>query len=171
MPPNESELAAAMSRLRDGDRSVLGAVFDALDGPVRALTRKLLGGGPDADDAAQEALLEVFASVDRYEPGRDPVAWALTIAGWECRTVRRRHQRARTTSLEGEGPSDAPSPEALAMKTEVRTAIADVLASLGPVDHATLEALLADEGAGPTFRKRKERLLDRLRVGLGRIYG
>ena len=160
-----------MARLADGDRDALAFVFDALDGPVRALSHKLLGGGPDADDAAQDALLEVFASVDRYERGRDPITWALTIAGWQCRTVRRRRSRSRTTSATHEPASDAGSPEEDTMRDELRRAIVEVAGTLSPIDQETLEAMLTESGEGPTFRKRKERLLDRLRDGLPRVYG
>jgi RNA polymerase sigma factor (sigma-70 family) len=160
-----------MGRLRAGDRSELTFVFEALDGPVRALTRKMLGGGPDADDAAQEALMKVFASLDRYEDGRDPVTWALAVAGWECRTVRRRASRARTDAAVTEHVSASASPEEEAEAEELRAAIVEIRTALSPIDQETLDAVLGETGEGAKFRKRKERLMDRMREGLRRVYG
>lgn len=160
-----------MARLRAGDRRELALVANALDAPVRALTRKMLGPGPSADDAAQEALMKVFASLDRYEAGKDPVAWALAIAGWECRTVRRRASRARTERSDTEHASPVASPEEAAEAEELRAAITEIRTALSPIDKETLDAVLAETGEGATFRKRKERLFDRMREGLRRVYG
>ena len=105
----------AMERLADGDRSAFDVVFGALWPLLRAFCRRATGSQADGDDAAQEALVKVFARATSFDPERDAVSWALAIAAWECRTVRRRASRRREHGLEGADArsSDAAADEAL----------------------------------------------------------
>ena len=160
-----------MIRLAGGDRSALPRVASGLDGPVRAFCAKLLGPGADAEDAAQEALLELFARASDFERTGDVLAWALTIAAWECRTVRRRTSRSRTSSLAADPPSEAAGPDTTLEERRLREAFAAAVLELSPSDRAVLEDVLAERGQGPTFRKRKERMLDRIRTSQRRLYG
>lgn len=160
-----------MVRLADGDRSALARVATGVDGPVRAFCAKLLGPGADAEDAAQEALLELFARASDFERDGDVLAWVLTIAAWECRTVRRRRGRSRTSPLVAEPATEAPGPEATLEERRLREAFAAALDQLSAADQAVLADVLEGQGRGPTFRKRKERMVDRIRATLRRLYG
>jgi RNA polymerase sigma-70 factor, ECF subfamily len=122
----------------------------------------------DAEDAAQEALVKVFARAALFDPTRDALSWALGIAAYEIKTARRRRQRRRE---EGEPPVALPDgaagPEALAIACQRGDAIEAVLASLDPADAATLRAYASGAPppvSGATFRKRVQRALARLRV-------
>lgn len=43
--------------------------------------------------AALAAVLKVFSRASEYDPERDALVWALGIAAWECRTIRRKRER------------------------------------------------------------------------------
>lgn len=160
-----------MARLASGDRRELDGVVRRLDAPVRAFCARMLGAGPDAEDAAQEALVELFGKVANYDPRRDALAWSLTIAAWECRTVRRRRSRAKVAPADPEtfvGAGGGPESELLAR--EVEAAVIAALDGLGELDRAVLEQVLDEVRGDATFRKRKERMLDRVRAFVRRTY-
>lgn len=156
-----------LARLADGDRDAFHPVFVCLWPLLRGFVGRYLPP-EDADDAAQEALVKVFARAALFDPTRDALSWALGIAAYEIKTARRRRQRRRE---DGEPPVETPDaaagPEALAIARQATDAIEAVLASIDPADAATLRAYAS--GAAPpvrgaTFRKRVQRALARLRV-------
>ena len=161
-----AELRALMARLQDGDRSAFRPAFRLLWPRLRAFALRYLGQA-DGEDAAQRALLRVLSRAGEYDRDRDALAWALGIALWECRTLRRQQKRRRE-SLVGppDGPAAQPTPEEAAIERDLRVAAGAILGTLRPVD---VETLLAAAGGprpveGSTFRKRLERALARFRL-------
>ncbi len=173
--PLDRELA----RLADGDRSAFHSLYGALWPVVHAFCARALRGREDADDAAQEVMVKIFAEAPRYDRQRPAVAWALAIAAWECRTSLRRIYRRREDAITGafELSSCEPGPEDQAMRTELVQAARAIIAELSRPDQQTLEASFLAEWDGrtasksPSFRKRKERALARLRDAWRRAYG
>jgi DNA-directed RNA polymerase specialized sigma24 family protein len=171
-PARRQELADLMARLADGDRAAFAPLYGALWPLVRDFCRRALTHDADGDDAAQQALVNLFARAPEYDEGRDAVAWALGIAAWECRTVRRRRLRRREEELpEEEPPGDgAAAPDEEALRRELLQAAGDLLGTLRADDVATIAAAIDGDpdgraGIAPaTFRKRLERALGRLRA-------
>jgi RNA polymerase sigma factor (sigma-70 family) len=162
-PDERARIQAWMVQAADGDRAAFDPLFSALWPAVRALCARLAGG--DGDDAAQEAMVRVFTRAAEFDPDRDAASWVLAIAGWECRTVRRRRVRRRDgadlpdSAVAGERPDDG------AERRELLAAVGEILGELSPTDAETLTAAwLGDREAGPTFRKRLERALARFRA-------
>lgn len=98
-----------MASAADGDRRAIEPLFHALWPIVVRYATRLLGDPSLAEDCAQDALVQLFGQLERYERGRDALTWALTLATWQCRTVRRRQlrrgeQSARGTPSTGAGP-------------------------------------------------------------------
>src|SRR5207302_10345249 len=89
-----TELDRLVARLADGDRAAFGPVFEALWPVLRAFCGRAVGAA-DAEDAAQSALLRVFARAAEYDPEQRALPWVVGIAAWECRTLRRRRDRRR----------------------------------------------------------------------------
>ena len=161
-------LQEALTRLADGDRSAFHPVFAESWPVVRAFTRALLRGAPDADDAAQEALLRVFARASLFDPARPALPWVLGIAFNECRTVRRRRSRRAEAGLEAAGHmATAGSLEDDVVQADLARAAREVLDGLPPAHVETIVAALQDARpagvAAGTFRKRLERARQRLR--------
>ena len=154
-------------------REFLGACAGLALWPVlRAFCRRGLGHDADGDDAAQQALLSLFARADEFDASRDALAWAFGIAAWECRTVRRRVVRQREQALDPEGaiPDPAARADDELIRRDLLGAAADLLGTLRPDDVATIAAAIDGDpegraGVAPaTFRKRLERALARLRA-------
>ncbi len=172
----ELQLDRDFARLAEGDRSALDPVFRALWPPIHQYCQKHLGQGPDADDVAQRAIERLFSQAAAYDPSRSALAWALTIALWECRSARRQTERRKWASLDVERESPDPSPEQSVEREELRAGLQVAIGKLSPTDQAVLERVLSAEAgediaSGSTFRKRKERAVTRLREVWRRLYG
>ena len=124
---------------------------------------------------AQQAMEKILSRASVYDASRPALPWALGIAGWACRTQRKRQARRRELSDEvapdardaGPGADDA-----LVERDLVAGAMA-ALGTLSPNDQETLLATYFDRASavgGSTLRKRRERALDRLRVAFRRLY-
>lgn len=169
-------LQEALIRLAAGDRSAFHPVFTLSWPLVRRFTIALLRGAADAEDAAQDALLRVFARASEFDRRRAALPWILGIAFHECRTQRRRTQRRREDALAAaERLPGTRSPEAELVRADLVRAAREVLAGLAPLDAETIVTAL--EGAAPadvppaTFRKRLERARRRLRRAFAERHG
>jgi len=172
-PARRQAIHDDMVRLADGDRSAFDPLFDALWPVVRRFCRRALGDDADGDDAAQEAMIRVLARAGELDRDRDALTWALGIATWECRTVRRRRQRRlddRELPTDLAGDAGDARPDDIAARRELLAAAADVLDSMSASDAETLWASWTGDPearaaiAPATFRKRLERALVRFRA-------
>lgn len=167
---SDPDLQELMIRLADGDRSALHPAFEALWPFLRRFTGRHLPH-PEAEDAAQEALIKIFRQAAWFDRSRSAAAWALGVAGFEIRTARRRRQRRREDrdgeSVLSRRRDPAPDPETVALERDLEETLGAMLGALRPGDAETLRAYAHGEPPplmGATFRKRVERALARLRA-------
>jgi len=159
---DRAELTRLLVRLKDGDRDAFRPAFAVLWPLLRAFTERYAGAS-DAEDAAQAAVIAVFARASELDETRDGAAWALGIAAWECRTLRRRqHRRREDQGDAAERPSSSDSPEDAALARELRACVQQVLGELRPLDVETL--LAYGTASGTTYRKRFSRAVARFRI-------
>jgi DNA-directed RNA polymerase specialized sigma24 family protein len=161
-----AELRRLMERLADGDRAAFAPAFALLWPRLRAFAVRYAGPA-DGEDAAQAALLRVFSRAGEYDSGRDALTWALGIAAWECRTLRRKRERRREEPIDPhEQPDRQPDPEAALIDRDLRAAAESVLGTLRPMDVQTIAALTGGPRAvqGAAFRKRMQRAIERFRL-------
>jgi RNA polymerase sigma factor (sigma-70 family) len=165
----------AMVRFSDGDRDAFRAVFDGLWPVLLSFARGMGLPQPDAEDAAQKALLRVFAQIADLDPGRDGVAWALTLASYEVLTIRKQRTRRREAAGEetAEIGDERAGPEELAVAAQLQGRVHEAIGALDQRDQAALAEILADGDVsrGETARKRRYRALERLRAWWGRVHG
>jgi RNA polymerase sigma factor (sigma-70 family) len=164
-----------MGRLADGDRRAFDPLYDALWPIVAAFCRRRLGEGPDADDAAQQVMIAVFAKASRYDPARAALPWVLGFAARECASIAARRARHPVAS-DTDRPIEGPSPEDDVLRADLASAIREAMGGLSEVDEQTLWTSVTGEigereVAGATFRKRLERATARLRARWWRQHG
>jgi len=166
-----------MAALARGDRSAFEPVFAGLWPLLRRFCQRVLGDDHLAEDAAQGALMRLLYRSTEFRPDGDVVAWALGIAAYECRSLRnqrlRRAERPADPDLATVGPSQ-PSPEASVIDAELAAELRVLMLGLRPVDQETLERELGPAPPvrrDPTFRKRLQRALQRLRLAWRDAHG
>jgi RNA polymerase sigma factor (sigma-70 family) len=160
-------LQRQLVQLADGDRDAFHPLFVQLWPLLRGFAARCLPWA-EAEDAAQSALLRVFSRCAEFDRERDALAWVLGITAYEIRTARRRQQRRREQPIDDrrEEPDQQRSPEQEAVSTDLARAVNEALAKLPAATADTLLAYARGERPdlpGPTFRKRVERALGRLR--------
>ena len=167
---SQLRLDKAMTRLADGDRSATREVFELLWPELTRFARRVLESAPDADDVAQVALEKIFSQASHYDATRPALAWAFSIASWECRTLlkQRRRQATRLVNIERAEalPSNERTPEESALEGRMMMALRESFESLSTADQEVLEGAFLDDmraAQPPAVRKRKERALARLR--------
>ena len=155
-----------MARAAEGDRASVDPLLIALWPIVLVYTRRLAGDAL-AEDCAQDALVQLFSQLERYDRSRDALTWALTLATWKCRTAKKQIVRRGECDAT---PHLAIDGRGLAEERELTRSALATLATLAPRDVEVIVASITDDDAlrcslePATFRKRLERALSRLRV-------
>ncbi len=171
--PSERELDALMGRLADGDRTAFDPLFAALHPRALALARLRLAAG-DADDAAQQTLVRVFARASEFTPGRPALPWFYAVAANEVHAVARRCARGRSRDAGVDAADHLASnddPETDLLRGEIRASVRAAISALDDASAQAIRSLLGEEPhpdiEPPAFRKRVSRAYARLRVLLG----
>jgi RNA polymerase sigma-70 factor (ECF subfamily) len=74
-------LAGLLARVARGDEDAFRAVYEQVAGQVFGIARRVLRDPAQAEEVAQEVLLEVWRHAARYDARRgSPEAWVLTLA-------------------------------------------------------------------------------------------
>ena len=115
--PDGERWAAWMLQAQDGDRAAYHTLLQAVTPYLRAIARRHLGRGEDAEDAVQDVLMIVHGIRHTYERGRPFKPWLSTIASRRCidllrrRAFRMRHELGGSEDIDdtaqpGHGPDD-----------------------------------------------------------------
>jgi RNA polymerase sigma-70 factor (ECF subfamily) len=164
---SERDLDLLMSRLADGDRSAFQPLFKSLWPRALSAARRRLEPH-SAADAAQAAMMKVFALAPRFSRGAPVLPWFYAIAANEIRAI---HRRTKSHVEVDEALASGDDPEHTAIDRELRAALARAIEALDAPSAQAIAALLG-EGERPSiddtaFRKRVSRAYAKLRVLLG----
>ena len=99
----DADESALVARLKAGDDSAFEQVVRAYSGRLLSVTRRILGSDEDARDAVQEAFLNAFRSLDRFEGTAKLSTWlhriAVNAALMKLRTRKRKPEQSIETML------------------------------------------------------------------------
>lgn len=118
---DDVQWAALMLLAQDGDKDAYRVLLQSIAPYVRAIARRYLGRGEDAEDAVQEVLLVVHGIRHTFERGRPFKPWLGTIASRRCidllrrRAHRTRHEMADVVDVDYYAHGD-PGPEDTLMR-------------------------------------------------------
>lgn len=126
---------------QQGDDQAFANLVEAYQTPVFNLCYRMLGDGPEAEDAAQETFLRAYRAIRRYDNTRSFATWLLSIASHYCidQIRRRRMQLVSIDTTPGEAiPAPVLTPEGEANLSEEQRQVQELLASLAPTDRAAV---------------------------------
>lgn len=71
--------AALLRQVVNSEEGALGELYDRYSGRLRALARRILGDNGEAEDAVQEAFVQIWRQAGRYDPGRSSVSTWMSL--------------------------------------------------------------------------------------------
>ena len=119
---------AAMARIAGRDALAFARVVEAQLGLLHRVAYRMLGDAAEAEDVAQEALLRLWASAERWRPGQAGIAAWLTRVAVNLCLDRLRRRRFASDAEMPDRPDDSPGAEARMADEQLRAA---ALAALG----------------------------------------
>lgn len=135
----------------------------------------ITGSAADAEDAAQEGFVRAFRALDRFRLDADLRPWLLRIVANEARNRVRSAGRRKQLELRLRPWDAAPSPEAVAVATDERRRLLEMVNALSEEDREVIASRYFLELSGQetaavlgipegTVKSRLSRALERLRA-------
>lgn len=141
-----------VERAQAGDRKAFAELFQRHHGRVRAMCVRMLADPGEVDDAVQQAFLEAWRCLPRFEGRSRFTTWITRVAIHTCFSTRRRLRRLLVSALGQDGNESvalAPvwteqglSADEVASRHARERAVNDVLLKLSPKKRAVF--VLAD---------------------------
>lgn len=126
--------ATTIARCKAGDHAALTRFVQHYEHAVMALLSRVMGGGADVEDIAQEVFLRAFRALPRFDLNGPATVttWLLTIATRLALNDRRRTRTTATLTEDADLP-DANTPELAQSSAELGRAIEKAAGEL-PID-------------------------------------
>jgi RNA polymerase sigma-70 factor (ECF subfamily) len=164
-----------LTKVARGDEAAFAVLYDELAPRIYGLARRILRDPAQAEEVAQEALVEVWRTAARYDPAKgSAVSWALTIA--HRRAVDRVRSEQASTERERRLATEERPYDEVVEEATARIERQQVQRCLGDLTELQREAITLAYYRGYSYREVAE-LLDtglptiktRMRDGLIRL--
>lgn len=136
--PPDADLVA---QLREGDPDALGPIYDRYGAVTYRVALRVLRDGGLAEDAVQEAFLELWRRPEIYDPARAPLgSWICVLAHRRAVDIARREARRRVTAaaVRWDAPDSYTAEELVLLLTD-RRRVDQALRALAPPDRRIIE--------------------------------
>ena len=159
------EESALIAAVLSGDTEAFAPLVTEHQDRVYRLALRMLGSEADAADAAQDAFIKAFTSLDSFRGDSRFAVWLYRLTNNVCIDYLRRRKRQETISLQTQDedgeelelslPDERYSPEKLAERAEDVRAVREAIAAL-PED--CREILLMREVGGLSYEELSQAL-------------
>ena len=130
----------ALRRLQSGDEAALAELYDRYSALLYGVALRILRHPPEAEDALQEAWVQVWNQSSHFDPRRGSVpAWLVTIARTRALDRLRRNTSRGRFEDQATPRGDAADPMDAAAHGKLRDTLARALAALDPKQRQVLE--------------------------------
>src|SRR5258708_3480559 len=137
-PPAEAEDLQAIRDVLSGDEGAFRHLVDKYSRSIFNLAYRMTGNAADAEDLAQDAFLQAYASLGDFRVDSRFHPWIYTIALNLCRSHLRRRSlprwlappRERGEAREPELPEPSPDPERALLAREAEESLRGAVAAL-----------------------------------------
>jgi len=147
---DQPHLDALMTTVGQGEASAFDLLYRQLAGPVYRTALSILRNPAQAEEVAQEVLLEVWRTAGRFDPAKGTAqAWVLTMT--------RRRAIDRVRSVVADAARDRPGSRIQASWDQVSEAVQDILDrerlsySLGQLTAAQRQVIMLAFYGGHTY--------------------
>jgi RNA polymerase sigma-70 factor, ECF subfamily len=138
---------AAVTRARTGDTDAFHVLVERHSRSLFRLAFRMTGNQQDAEDVVQESFLRAFKQLAKFDERASFGTWLYRIAA-NCSLdlVRSRKRRSEhlAPAVDSSGaevedvvaslPADVPTPERMAMSSEVRERVSEAMRELSPTE-------------------------------------
>lgn len=152
-----ARLAAALGRVAQGDRRAFYEVYQRSAAKLYGICCRILGEGQDAEDALQEAYVNVWRRADRFDATRaSPITWLAAIARNSAIDRLRARGTRRHAPLDeaAEVPDEAPTAEELALAGHEGAQLTRCLGELAEREAGFIRAAFLEGASYPELAQR-----------------
>jgi RNA polymerase sigma-70 factor (ECF subfamily) len=146
MEKGEQGEQAEIGRARRGDRDAFRLLIDRHSRALFRLAWRMTGNQPDAEDMVQETFLKAWKQIGKFDGRASFATWLYRICA-NCsldhiRAAKRKQDLAGTPGDEDatdpflQVPTGAPSPERLALSSEITAKLLPALGELSEMERA-----------------------------------
>jgi RNA polymerase sigma-70 factor, ECF subfamily len=130
---------ALVEHLQNGNPDALTVLFERHGPLLFGIARRMLPNGAEAEDAVQQVFLDVFRSIQQFDPQKGEFKTWLLMFGYQrilnCRRTLIANRLFDTDSFDEHEPVDAPGYS----QTEMSVLIDQVMSHLQPRQRRTIE--------------------------------
>ncbi|MDL4813221.1 ECF RNA polymerase sigma factor SigK [Actinomadura opuntiae] len=153
-PPDLAELLGRVAR---GDQDAFAQVYERLSGPVYGLALRVVRDPAQAEEIAQDVLVELWRKAAHYRPERgSATSWALTVA--HRRAVDRVRSSQADRARQERTAAPAPDYDQVAEEVGTRLEHQQVRRCLGHLTETQRESITLAYFGGYTYREVSELL-------------
>jgi RNA polymerase sigma-70 factor (ECF subfamily) len=144
MQQMEMDDAAAVARVRSGDRDAFRVLVERHSRDIFHLGFRMMGSEQDAEEVVQETFLKAYRSLHRFESRSSFGTWLYRIAVNHCYdrlALRKKEMTVKPKPLEPDDPpvveeiaGDDPGPERQLLSAEVSSRVQKVMKDLTPAE-------------------------------------
>jgi RNA polymerase sigma-70 factor (ECF subfamily) len=171
-----AEDLALLRRIQDGDKDAFRDLAERLTPTALAVANKVTANRDLAEEAVQEAFVDVWRKSERFDAGRGGLrSWVLSVVHNKAVDAVRRERAATDVTQKAPEPAPGPDPEEAGLAADHRSRVLRAINDLSP---AQRDAVMLAYFGGLTYRQVAERLgipegtaKSRLRDGLTTLRG